>query len=205
MKIRLLSTLILLFVGLSVADNTISISIAPTWPSKNIFIKNSSRKAMWDTEVAWGISFDDRITVGAQGNFMWHIEKFKETDTTANPTEPTKIQSKTKNFSLPVSAFITLSPIPQYKLHPVARVSVGYNSVIVKHENYDPKFEAAVDKFDGYYNGLIARFGLDAVYDLGEKSSVFTGFHYQVSKVTKDDRELNMNAPVLKFGISVFY
>lgn len=162
---------------------------------------------MWDTEVAWGISFDDRITVGAQGNFMWHIEKFTEsdTDTAATTTDLTIIKSKTKNISFPISAFIALSPIPQYKLHPVARVSVGYNSLVLKFEDYDATDQVEVKKNEGYYNGVVTRLGLDAVYDLGEKSSIFAGFHYQISKVTNDNKEIDMNAPMLKMGISVFY
>lgn len=202
MKTKILATLVLLFVSIGFAENVLSLSIAPTWPSKNIFIKNAEKKAMWNTEASWGISFDDKIIVGAQADFGWHIEKVKVTEAV---DEPTRIKSKTKILSFPISAYIALSPIPQYKLHPIAKVQVGYNSVVVKHSDYDAADQAEIDKHDGYYNGLISRFGLDAVYDLGKQSSIFAGFHYQVSKVTKDDRELNMNAPMLKMGLSVYY
>lgn len=202
MKSKMLTALALLMVCVSFAENAISIAIAPTWPSKNTFIKNADKKAMWDTEISWGISFDDRITIGAQADFMWHIEKFTEAQ--AND-EPDVIKSKTKNIAFPISGFIALSPIPQYKLHPVIKVQAGYNSVVVKHTDYDNADQAEVDKHDGYYNGFLARFGADAVYDLGKQSSIFTGFHYQISTVSKDNRELDMNAPMLKIGLSVYY
>lgn len=206
MKVRVLAAFILIFAVATFAENTMSILIGPMWPSKNALIKNAEKKTAWNTAATWGISFDDKVIIGAQADYMWHVETIKATEEVSDIQFP-RIQSKAKVLSFPISAYIALSPIPKYRLHPVAKVQVGYNSVVVKHSEYDENASEAskYDEIDGYYKGLLTRFGLDAVYDLGEKSSVFAGFHYQVSKVTRKSLELNMNAPMLIMGISVYY
>ncbi|ERP39170.1 hypothetical protein [Chitinivibrio alkaliphilus] len=199
------------------AARTISLSIGPQWPGNNPLIKESESGTAWNASVEWGMGFDDFIRLGVKGDFMWHIssnpgiddDDEDEPDTDDGVLEGiSEIKSEQKIFMFPLSLFLEISPFPQYRFHPVFRGQVGYNSMTIRHTDYNDEEESEwadlIDDVGGYYNGVITKFGVDGVYDIGPQSSLFVGFEYQVATL-KNDYEIDMNAPSIRMGISVYY
>ncbi|MGM0444352.1 MAG: hypothetical protein ACQEQV_09210 [Fibrobacterota bacterium] len=188
------------------AENAINLSVGPIWPTDNPLIENSEQSFAWNAAAEWAFAFDNHISIGAKMDLLWHVTS-NNGDTAQSSSDLqgiSKIESEQRIMMFPLSAFIQISPIPQYRLHPVIRGQVGYNSMTVRHTDYSESNDSNIDKVDGYYYGVSTRLGVDAVYDIGPKSSLFTGFEYHFSKL-RNDYELDMNAPAIRMGLSVYY
>jgi hypothetical protein len=195
------------------AERTISLSIGPTWPGNNPLITDSESSTAWNTSAEWAFAFDNYIAIGAKADFAWHSVSIADDDSNSDDNSSgidlPKIESQQRIFMFPLSLSLALSPLPQYRLHPVARGQVGYNSLVINYTDYSEDENQddikEMEEAEGYYNGIMTKIGIDAVFDIGPQSSLFGGFEYQIATVDNNTYEIDMNAPALRFGISVYY
>ena len=192
--------LILLLLGTiaTQAQNIINFNMGPVWPKA--FQENDSKTA-WSGAFEYGWVFDKRIVIGGKIDFLWEIAR------TYQDGSSTGIAAKSKLFMIPISFFLHFDPIPQYALHPVARVQIGYNSMAISHDGINGGSANDPIQFSrGYYYGFIAKLGADAVIDVGKQAAFFTGFEYTIApKTTNGTETVNMNAPGIRMGLSILF
>lgn len=204
--------LIVLAITLSSAQSLLNFSIGPTWP-KDKLIKETDRNVAWNGAAEWGKVFDKRIIIGAKLDFSWHVVRFKGAwdDTEAKIGPGDEIYMKQRSFMVPVSGWVGIDPIPQYRFHPVIHAQVGFNSLFYSTTNYDidqPDFDSKKNEFK-YYYGFYSKFGLDGMFDLGKSASIFAGFEYQIAPLyhKKDNKleQISYSAPAIRLGVSFLY
>jgi hypothetical protein len=201
-----------IIVSFSFADNLMNFVIGPTWPKllqESDVHKSEKKTVMWNGAFEMGRVFDKKFIVGGKIDFGWNILKHYDDE------DKSKIDYKDKLFMIPISAFFALDPIPEFMLHPLARIQVGYNQAFYNKMvedtsglDIDPLTPVEmVDSDDnGYYFGFIVKFGADAVLDLGKHASLFVGVEYQVSRIrNSSNHEVNMNAPGIRMGVSTLF
>jgi hypothetical protein len=161
-----------------------------------------------DAELNIGAIIDKKIGFGFAADFLWNIKSVDAKDT----TDKWITLSAEKNFMIPVMGYILIDPVPDLIVHPVAKFEIGYNSVIFgskKRNPTDPE-KKIEDRLD-YYYGLILKGCIDALYNLGEQSSVFLGVEYQWAETqTSSDagdrfRKRDMSGIGLRGGFRVVY
>ena len=180
------------------AQSLINISAGPTWP-KDLKITSETSTA-WNASFEYGRVFNKRYILGAKVDLLWDIGRV------LSPTDSDSVVAKSQLYMFPLSAFFQFDPFPQYRLHPVAHVQIGYNSMVIKHNfNDDPLGENAIRHPEGYYLGVQSKVGADMVFDLGKNGALFGGFEYQWSRLNRNNIRINMNAPSFRFGISILY
>jgi hypothetical protein len=191
------------------ASSVINLSLEPAWAFKDSYIHAKDRKVHWTVAGEYGWLLSEHLILGPNVNFAWNIEK----DRTSVGNNTHWVHSKKRVIMLPVSVFCIVDPIPQYMIHPIFHMQVGYNSVFISNIDYgndtaDDVLIDEVQKYDGYYNGIIAKFSFECMFDAGKSISFFAGPQWQLSTTERrgKDREhyeCKFNGFGLKFGVSV--
>jgi hypothetical protein len=152
------------------AESMLSLSIGTTWPQALLYTGICSG----DAELNVGAIVDKRIGFGFATDFLWNtIEK----DVQIADTTPGKYKtvSAQRTFMFPVMGYFLIDPVPSLIVHPVAKFEIGYNSMIFA--NKDTTNASPVNY--PYFFGLIIKGSVDALYNIGEHSSLFLGVQYQ--------------------------
>ncbi len=141
-----ISVALLLLVAVSASfagkDNIINVSFGGTWPSTE-YIDSSDQNVVWNSSVEWGKIFDRRIIVGAKLDLAWHVISHSGSWNTDSKQyeESSNIYMKNRLFMVPISAWIGIDPLPDYRFHPVIHAQLGYNSLFEKkalYADFDP-------------------------------------------------------------------
>lgn len=152
------------------AEGMLSLSIGTTWPQALL----STGICSGDAELNAGALVDKRVGFGFATDFLWNtVEK----DVRVSDTTPGKYKtvSAQKTFMFPVMGYFLIDPLPSLIVHPVAKFEIGYNSMIFA--NKDTSNSSSVNY--PYFFGLIIKGSIDALYNIGEHSSLFAGLVYQ--------------------------
>ncbi len=202
------AVLVLSFIFTGYSQQVINIGIGPCWP-KDIR-ENSNQKTSWNATVEWGRVFDDIVIIGADFDFLWN----RYTDETSSDTSEmagsiTEVDSVTSWYNFPVSLFLAVDPISQYRMHFQVRGQIGFNMMAYKQES---KVNDEKADNSGFYVGLIGKAGADGIFDIGEHSAVFAGIEQQWKSVkkSKDDSETsyyeqNISGPGIRMGFSFMF
>ncbi|MCU0608410.1 MAG: hypothetical protein MUF22_01415, partial [Chitinispirillaceae bacterium] len=76
-------------------------------------------------DFAYGRIVDKKVGFGISGSFLW-----ESTSTDSTVGDRIKKMWNEETYMLPVMGFVELDPIPDRIVHPIARFSIGYNSMI---------------------------------------------------------------------------
>jgi hypothetical protein len=153
------------------AERMLSMKIGTTWPRALL----STGVPTGDAEVNYGIIVDKKVACGITGNFLWNVQSKEQR---AGTTGHLKIVSAQQSYMFPIMGFFQIDPIPDLIVHPVATFKIGYNSMIYSYTEAD---SAGNNKqpLHPYFYGLIIKSGIDALYDIGERSTLFLGMEYR--------------------------
>jgi hypothetical protein len=153
------------------AERMLSMKIGMTWPRALL----STGVPSGDAEVNYGIIVDKKVAFGITGNFLWNVQSKEQT---VGTTGHLKIVSAQQSYMFPVMGFFQIDPIPDLIVHPVATFKIGYNSLIYSYTEADSVGNNA-KPLHPYFYGLIMKAGIDGLYDIGERSSLFLGLEYR--------------------------
>jgi len=204
--VRVVNFLTLIFAAFPVfATAVVNFSVEPMSAFKKSYIHEKDIKWQWMFGGEYGWMVSDNFSLGANLSFAYNLEKDKQTSVGVGTD---LIHSKERIFMLPVSIFMSIDPVPQHVVHPVAHVVLGYNSVFISNVDYEKINEKAVKLYDGYYNGFYTKLGADCMFDIGKKTSLFAGPQWQISTVERrgKDKEVferKFNGFGLRLGVSV--
>ena len=191
--------LIALLAILTYGQSIMNFSIGPIWP-KDFNENNYESKTAWSVAFEYGRVFDKRIAIGGKIDVLWEIAR-TESDSSSGT-----IDAKSRLFMFPISFFLQFDPIPQYTLHPVFRGQIGYNSMAISHSDINGGSDNdPIKHSSGYYYGIIAKLGADAVIDVGQQAAFFVGFEYQYAPVNSKTDRIRMNAPAIRMGLSILF
>jgi len=171
-------------------------------------------------ELGYGVLFDRIIGIGAEADFAWRSETQDTTrlinDPVSGQERVTVKNSDDKRFMFPLSLFLLIDPISQFRVHQVLKGTFGFNMMVISSSLYrldtstsDPA-DVVKDRSDksGFYYGLTASAAADAVFDLGEQASIFAGMEYRWANGRKrlEDThnqyfEQNLNGLVFRAGL----
>ena len=154
------------------AEKMVSAKIGLSWPRALL----STASPSGDAEVNYGTIVDRKLAFGVSGNFLWNVKADVQQVPTGGATHY-KTVSEQKTFMFPVMAFFQLDPMPDLILHPVAHFQIGYNSMIYSYNATDSL--GGVTPLSPYFYGLIMKAGVDALFSIGESSSLFLGMEYR--------------------------
>ena len=157
------------------AERMLEIKIGPTWPRELL----STGIPTGDAEILYGFIIDKKVAFGIAGNFLWNARsKDVQVRDTASGAVHNKIVNGQSSFMFPIMGFFQIDPVPNLIVHPVAHFQIGYNSMIY---NYSEADSAGAQKrpLSPYFYGLIIKTGADALYNLGERSSLLVGMEYR--------------------------
>jgi len=225
MKIlRILCLCLPLFAG-SVFGRALNLWVEPMWMvgENNILHRDSINGEPNDKKTMWGFGGNlswmpsSNIAIGPTATFSW--SSFREREKSENGRADTLLNRETV-IALPIGMTITVDPIPQFMIHPVGHLTLGYNSVFIRNTDHtkpsnNPAPDATIEEGfitnikdeDGYYNGVYIKFGAEVMVDLGKQFSLFAGPQWQISTVTrvggKGKLERNFNMMGFRFGVSV--
>jgi hypothetical protein len=184
------------------ASSVIDFAIEPTRALSGSYMHAKDRKVHWTIAGEYGWLLNEHLTLGPNLNFVWHLDKNRNTV----DYNTYLVHSKERVIMIPVSVFIIVDPIPQYMIHPVLHAQAGYNSVFISNVNYNSSDKNAVKEFDGYYNGIIGKFSLECMVDVGKSISLFVGPQWQFSTTERRGKgyhyERKFNGFGLRFGVS---
>ncbi|MCL2844034.1 MAG: hypothetical protein FWE23_01075 [Chitinivibrionia bacterium] len=164
--------------------------------------KSFGNKSMWGFggNLSWMPS--SNIAIGPSAVFSWSNTREKDKGVAGDT-----VLSRELIVMIPLALTITIDPIPQYKIHPIAHLSLGYNSVFIRNRCEREKATVGISDIDGYYNGVFIKFGADVMVDLGKQFSLFAGPQMQISTVTRRSGgniiERNFNMTGIRFGASL--
>jgi hypothetical protein len=207
--VRAFKILTLIFAAIPVfATSVVNFSVEPMSALKKSYINNKDVKWQWLFSGEYGWMLSDHVVWGASITFARHLEKNRD------PEKTYRIYSKERVVMFPVSMFTVIDPIPQYVVHPAVHIALGYNSVVISSVNYEKKDSIEIEKIgenDGYYNGFYTKFGMDCMFDIGKKTSLFVGPQWQIStterrggkEVENGVYEHKFNGFGLRLGVSV--
>lgn len=153
------------------AEKMVSAKIGLSWPRALLATASPSG----DAEFNYGTIVDQKLAFGVSGNFLWNVKADVHRVSTGAATH-FKTVSEQKTFMFPVMAFFQLDPMPDLMVHPVAHFQIGYNSMIYSFTETD---SSTVTPLSPYFYGLIMKTGVDALYSIGESSSLFLGMEYR--------------------------
>jgi hypothetical protein len=151
------------------AEPMLTLTIGPTWPQALL----STGIPSGDAELEYGMMIDKKVAFGIAGDFLWNVQSKEAKDSTHFRTI-----SEQKTFMFPIMGFFLLDPVPNLIVHPVGRFQIGYNSMIYSYKQTD-NASGTTTPLSPYFYGLIIKAGADALYNLGEHSSLFLGLEYQ--------------------------
>ncbi|MBN1128838.1 MAG: hypothetical protein JXA71_07620 [Chitinispirillaceae bacterium] len=155
------------------AAKMVSGKIGMTWPRALL----STGVPTGDAEVNYGLIIDKKVALGITGNFLWNVQSEDERVDSGGVGRYKTISAQ-KSLMFPIMGFFQLDPVPYLIVHPVARFQIGYNSMIYYYTEADSG-GANAKPLSPYFYGLIMKAGIDALYDLGENSSLFLGMEYR--------------------------
>lgn len=202
---RVLKVLCFMFVATATfASSVLNFYVEAMRPTEKSYLRVKDKRNSWGAGFEYGWMLGEHFSLGPKLDFSWNLEKQKVTD--VNNTKIVK--SKERVIMVPISIFFNIDPIPQFMFHPVAHAQVGYNSVFISNVDYDKKNKDNVEKYDGYYNGLYTKFGVDCMVDIGKQISLFIGPQWQIStterrKKNTEPYERKFNGFGARFGVSV--
>lgn len=200
-------TLVFCVTAVSNAENLMVLKIGPVWPR---VLLNSEKPTAWDASFQSGALFDNIVAFGGGVDFLWNRnEKGIKID-----ENTFQLETKEKTLMFPITAFISITPVPDLIVQPVISGQIGLNTMYFSHEEKDPPIadlEPDLHNENGWYMGLIWKLALDASVRLGERTSVFAGFEYQWSKPKKLDEARddiytirNMSGVGIRMGLRIF-
>jgi hypothetical protein len=191
------------------AERLFLLKIGPTWPQK---LRFKEEPTAWDASVQTGIIVDRKIAFGGGVDFLWD-----------NYNKPTPVQDDNyridksrKAFMFPVSGYIALTPIPDFKFHPCGSVQIGLNTAYYSEKkdstSISEKKDSTLIDENGWYMGFYLKVAADAIFNLGEQAGLFAGIEYQWANMKKlntqrDDifRKLDMSGVGIRMGFRVIY
>ena len=211
---KLFKVLTFISIALPIFASVINFSVEPTRAFKDSYLYIKDRKTQWTIAGEYGWTLNEHFVFGPNIGFSWCLQKEKTTDYAPN-TE--LVSSKERVIMLPISLFFIFDPIPQFMIHPIIHAQVGYNSVFISNVYYNSvgedqdtveKNRKTAQEWDGYYNGIISKFGLECMIDLGKSISIFAGPQWQISVVErrkKDSKpfERKFHGFGIRMGVSV--
>lgn len=188
LKTALFVASILGVLGSSHAQTLFSLKIGPSWPQGLL----STESASWDAGLDYGMIIDKKVGFGLAADFLWNV---RTQDTLNSATNTYFRKTEEKSFMFPIMGFFFIDPVPKLIVHPVARFQIGYNSMIrnVKTDSTDAKSQAVQNTVSPYFYGLIIKVGADALYNIGENSSLFLGMEYQWADTRTNDTDKGFN------------
>ncbi|MBN1759177.1 MAG: hypothetical protein JW863_12705 [Chitinispirillaceae bacterium] len=157
-----------------------------------------------------GLVFDRKIAFGGGIDFLWNVNK-KATPIAGNTY---KIEESQKTFMFPISGYLALSPIPQFRFHPCLSTQIGFNTMYYSNKQDTLQDDESVPGSDenGWYMGFYWKIAGDVMFNLGETSVLFAGLEYQVTRpdkvnVRNDDifTQRDMNGAGFRFGVRLAY
>jgi hypothetical protein len=151
------------------AESMLSLKIGTMWPQQLL----STGIPSGDAELNIGAIIDKKIGFGFAADFLWNTKEKTVQDPVAGKWT---VASAQKSFMFPLMGYFLIDPVPDLIVHPVAKFSIGYNSMIFVTKSVSGA-ETQINY--PYFYGLILKGAIDALYDLGEHSSVFLGVEYQ--------------------------
>jgi hypothetical protein len=161
--------IIVAFFSFSYAEQMLSLKIGTTWPQCLL----STAIPSGDAEINVGMIIDKKIGFGFGADFLWNTKEKEIQDTGVGKWT---VVSAQKSFMFPLMGYFFLDPVPDLIIHPLAKFSIGYNSMIFVTKS-DSSNVTQINY--PYFFGLIIKASLDALYDIGERSSIFLGLEYQ--------------------------
>jgi hypothetical protein len=154
------------------AESMLSLKIGTTWPQALL----STGICSGDAELNYGALIDRKIGFGFATDFLWNT---KEKDVKDLSTNKYRTVSADKSFMFPIMGYFLLDPVPDLIVHPVGKFEIGYNSMIFVTKSVETANSSITQVNYPYFYGLIIKGSIDALYDLGERSSLFLGVEYQ--------------------------
>jgi len=194
------------------SQNIVNIGIGPTWPKD---LRDTEKPTAWNATIEYYKLFDNIVGFGLDLDFTWNVfyTTVEVIDTTATP--PDTVDRKLDNnriFMFPISAALLFDPIPKFVIHPVIKGQVGLNMMTKSYEELDTTGQEIKSPKNGFYVGIIGKFSVDAVYDLGEHAALFAGFEFQWGKLrhkrkgtVQDYDYFDFYGPGIRMGLSVLY
>jgi hypothetical protein len=147
----------------------LSLKIGTSWPQALL----STGIPSGDAELNLGALIDKKIGFGFAMDFLWNTKE----KTVQDPVQGKwTIASAQSSFMFPLMGYFLVDPLPHLIVHPLAKFSIGYNSMIFVTKS-DSANSTQINY--PYFYGLIIKGSADALYDIGERSSVFLGLEYQ--------------------------
>jgi len=153
------------------AERMLSGKIGMTWPRELL----STGIPTGDAEINYGIIIDKKVALGVSGNFLWNVKAKKQQ---VGVSGLFKIIDAQQSYMFPIMGFFQIDPVPQLIVHPVATFKIGYNSMIYSYTVSDSSLQNTKPLYP-YFYGLIIKGSVDALYDIGERSSLFLGLEYR--------------------------
>lgn len=178
--------------------------LGPSWPQDRL----NMGSPVIDIGLAYGLIVDRKIGFGLATNFLWSTK----TNETHDPSGYWKISSDEQFYMFPIMGFFMLDPMPEKIIHPVVHFNIGYNSMIYSVQTDSSSTVTGsrpTSSVSPYYYGLIIKTGVDGLYNIGERSSLFLGLEYQWANTeTKSNSEnlfdkRDMSGLCLRFGFRV--
>lgn len=167
----------------------------------------------WDIGVEWGGLSDAGIGFGGSFDVVWQ-RSFQPTrfdtlvSTSGGMIEAFDIDREIKRTMFPLSAFVYVDPMYRFVVHPAAEAGFGPAMLIYINREFDETTgETELTEHSGVYWGWVAKAGFDAHLSLGGDVSVFGGFEYQWSRLTKRKwgtltrYRMDMSGPAFRVGI----
>ncbi len=163
------------------SDKSVVLKIGPVWPR---VLMGTDHSAAWDATVITGATFDKRVTIGGGIDFLWNVYS-QETRIRNNAY---RVDMEEKTIMFPISGYLSLSPIPDFKVCPVLSGQLGLNTMYYSHKENKKEVttpDSALTDENGWYMGLYWKLALDAVVSLSENVGFFVGLDYQHSRPKK--------------------
>ena len=190
------------------ANSMIALSVQPMRGAKGSYLLNEGydHKYQWVFNGEYGWRLGDHLALGPSVAFSWNIKRVMANE------DLNLLGRKERVFMIPASFFVLIDPFPRFMIHPIAHVSLGYNSVFISNVDYQVKDNEIVKKRDGYYSGFIAKFGVDCMLDIGKTISLFAGPQWQITEVERKSNNYrtggarpieNFNAFGFRFGVNI--
>ena len=195
--------------GVFGAERFIQLKIGPTWPKE---LQWSGKPTAGDGSVHMGLVVDRKIAFGGGIDFLWNVNK--KASPIAGSNNSYKIEESQKTFMFPVSGYLALSPIPQFRFHPCLSTQIGFNTLYYANKQDSLQENSSIPIVDenGFYMGFYWKIAADVAFNLGENSELFAGLEYQVSRPDKINVERtdiftqrDMNGVGFRFGVRIMY
>jgi hypothetical protein len=165
---------IVCFSGPTAAEDLFTAQVGFAWPEALATAAPSG-----DAELAYGYIVDRKLAYGLAADLLWNVQ------TTTVPVEGYHFQtiSDQQVYMFPIMFFVQVDPLPDLLFHPVAHFDIGYNSMIFSYTGIDST-TGSKTPLSPYFNGLIVKFGIDELYNMGNRSALYLGLEYQWAKTS---------------------